>query len=289
MTKTQLIAEILTDLRQYDEAGLIDYRSLDLWITNQLKRFGNDIMVMTEKVIKVNNREAILPEDFWKLELAARCNKTSYCVKEGDVDEIVGSHYWTHRIENTYEWNNQANTHKKTDFKEIVEIEHYHNQSVEFRYEIEPTLLTLTRGYNRALCTDNCKNISSKTTKSQSHQINILNNKIQTNFNDSDIYVQYLSLPKNSEQELLIESSNGSLEDFIQYYCKRKVLESLLLNGDDNNVGQKLQLMKQLEDDAYSRAKTTIKFDSLGSDWHKKIQNRNRAVTLKYERLFPNK
>ena len=50
----------------------------------------------------------------------------------------------------------------------------------------------------------------------------------------------------------------------------------------------KLQLAKQDERELYGLARTEVKFSSLSKNWDKKIVQKNRRNTQKYENLFPN-
>jgi hypothetical protein len=94
MTRKQLIAEILTDLRQYDESGLIDYRSLNMWIKNELKRFGANITILTEKVLDVEGGKVELPEDFWTLHLAFKCKQEGWEGEHQEDRELVQDSQW---------------------------------------------------------------------------------------------------------------------------------------------------------------------------------------------------
>jgi hypothetical protein len=52
-TRKNLIAEVLSDLKQYNESGLIDDISLNRWVKNALLKFGGTIMPKLDKVIEV--------------------------------------------------------------------------------------------------------------------------------------------------------------------------------------------------------------------------------------------
>jgi hypothetical protein len=285
MTRKQLVAEILTDLRQYDESGLIDYRSLNMWIKNELKRFGANITVLTEKVLEVENGSVELPDDFWTLHLAVKCNPESHHFTSGCKDDLIDSRRWTQRIQNTYVWDNQSNSHTQTDYKEIIEKVYYNNAEVVFRYS-NPTILKLTKGFKKEFCSTGCKNMQRQFTHSAYHEINILGNKIQTNFKEGTIYIQYHALPTDDSGDIYIPDVR-SLQEYIIYYSKRRILESLWLNDDDANLVNKLQYVKQQEHEYLGLAMTQVKMESLG-DWDKRIKRKIVAETNRFERMFPN-
>lgn len=285
MKRKELIAEILSDLRQYDESGLIDYRSLNLWIKNELKRFGANITVKTEKFLDVENGEAELPEDFWNLHLAAKCTRDSHEFVKGSKQDVQDSQYWTQRIENTYIWDNLAGTHKKESYKEIIEKSYYNNTEVRTRY-VDPVILKLTKGLKKEYCAPGCKNLQASLTHSAPHEINIVGNKIQTNFKKGVIYIQYNALPSDEDGDLYIPDV-VNLQEYLMYFVKRKILEGIWMNDDDVNLVNKLQYIKQQEREYFGLAMTQVKFEGLGN-WSQRLKKRMVQDTNRFERMFPN-
>lgn len=285
MKRKELIAEILSDLRQYDESGLIDYRSVNLWIKNELKRFGANITVRTEKFLDVENGETELPEDFWNLHLAAKCTRDSHEFVNGSRQDVQDSQYWTQRIENTYVWDNLAGTHKKESYKEIIEKTYHNNTEIRTRYK-DPVILKLTKGLKKEYCAQGCKNLQSSLTHSAPHEINIVGNKIQTNFKRGVIYIQYNALPSDEDGDLYIPDV-VNLQEYLMYFVKRKILEGIWMNDDDVNLVNKLQYIKQQEREYFGLAMTQVKFEGLGN-WSQRLKKRMVQDTNRFERMFPN-
>jgi len=290
MTKKELVAEITSDFKQYDESGLIDYRSLDLWIKNAIKRFGNNVMVLTEKTVIVENGLAQLPDNFWKLVVAAKCDDGGYEVCGGKKEHVIMSHYWKMRTERSYEWDNNSESYTGHDFKEIKEKVYFDGGlSIDFYYR-NPTILRLTRGMKKEVCHSSCRNLSQALTNSASNEINILGNTIQANFTHGFIYLQYLGLPTDQEGELEVpETQHNSLQNYIMYHCKAKILENIVANEDDPGKGNLLQYFSSKEREYFSLAMTESKFSGLGTDWDIKLKNQMRQNTMKYELMFPTK
>lgn len=287
MNKKEFIAEITSDLKQYDESGLIDYRSLDLWIRNGIKRFGNNVMIPTDTVLKVENGRAKLPEGFWKLDLAVKCDPDGYKVETGDVKSVVMSHTFKTRIEQDYEWNNMSESYIGKNYKQITEKVFIDNNIVNFYYKA-PTVLRLTKGMKKENCTSTCANLQKSLTYSSPWEINILNNTIQTNFTKGYIYIQYLSFPVDENGDLIIpETQHNHLQEYLMYHCKSKILENLMGNGDETNLVNMYNLYSRKEREYFSLAMTEVKFESLGHDWDKKMRNKMRINTNKIENLFP--
>jgi len=281
-SRKAIIAEILTSMRQYDESGLIDYVSLNRWIKNELKRFGANIMQLTERVIHVRNGQADLPENFFSLDFAVKCEQDSYFVEEECREQINSSQEWKTRTETLYEWDNQSNSHKGVDYKCITEKVSVENCTATIRYK-SPQMLKLTKGIKREYCANACKNLY---VRQAPHEINIQMNKMQFNFKKGHIYMQYYGLPVDDDGDLWIPEMRN-LEEYLIAYCRMKILEDVYYNDEDVNVINKLQLAKQEVSSLYGMAQTQVKFEALSKDWDKKIKNKNRRETLKYENLFP--
>lgn len=285
MTRKELIAEVKTSLKQYTESNLIDDISLKLWLKNELKRFGTNIMVLNETVLQVENGISDLPENFWNLDFAVKCSPESYELEKGSLEEVYSaSSYWTQRIENTYSWDNQSGSHKKEAYKEVIEKKYFgNNTTVNFRYS-GLTLLKLTRGVKKDHLSTFCKSISNKI--NSPYEINILGNKVQTNFTKGFIYIRYNGLPVDEEGEIYIQDS-GHLFTYIVYYLQRRALEDIWLNGDDPDLVNKISYLTQKEKEYFPLAMTQLKFEGLG-DWHQKMKLKIRKETNKFERMFPN-
>lgn len=282
MTRKGLIAEITTKLKQYDESGLIDYKSLNRWIKNELKRFGSNLMVLTEKVLEVENGIATLPENFFSLDLAVKCSMDSYEIREEHRDVLQSSHFWTQRLETTYEWNNTSNSHVGKDYKCIREEVYYKGCPITLRYnDVQP--LKLVKGIKKESCSKKCKNFNFNNSP---YEINILRDKIQTNFSKGSIYIQYYGLPSDDEGDLEIPDI-VNLQEYLIAYCTRQILESLWFNDDDVNLVNKLNYIRQSEESLFTKAMTTVKFEALGKNWDKKIKRKIIAESNRYERMFP--
>lgn len=289
MTRKEFIAELATDLKQYDESNLIDYRSVKLWIRTKLKRFGNNIMISSDKVLKVENGRVKVPENFWQLYLAVKCEPKGYSIEEGTKESLIMSTVYKIRTESDVEWNNQVEGHVGKDYKSIIErVVTTGGDIVNYHYT-NSSILKLTKGMKKESCYKTCKNLQDKFTYSSPWEINIVNDYIQTNFKTGYIYIQYLSLPTDEDGDLIIpDTPNGHLLEYLMYHCKAKLMENLMGNGDDPNLINMFQIYSAKEREYLSLAMTETKFGGLSHDWDKKMKNNMRKDTLKYERMFPN-
>lgn len=289
MTRKEFIAELTTDLKQYDESGLIDYRSVKLWIKNSMKRFGNNIMIPSDIVLKVENGRAQVPENFWQLYLGVRCEPKGYSIVEGTQESLIMSTTYKIRTESDVEWNNQVEGYVGKDYKSIVERVVVTGGVVVDYYYHNPSILRITKGMKKESCYKTCKNLQDKFTHSAKWEINIVNETIQTNFKTGYIYIQYMAFPTDDNGEFIIpETQHGHLYNYLMYHCKARLFENLIGNGDETNIANMFQYYSAKEKEYLSLAMTETKFGGLTHDWDVKMKNKMRKDTLKYESMFPN-
>lgn len=285
-TITQLKAEIKTDFKSYEESGLIDDISLDLWIRNALQRFGGNIQTLQEKTIEVSNGQAKLPDNFYSLHLAVKCAPTKHEVICGEEDELQSVYQYRVRTEAQREWDNQSNQYKTESYKEVTEKIFFHNgkSEVDFHYR-HTNFLRLTKGFVKEKCHKSCVNLSKHLTYDSPYEINIQGDYVQANFNKGFIYIQYYGLQTNEEGDILIpDMSSSRVYEYLMYHCKRRILENIWQNGDEDNLQNKIQYMLQMERDAFSVAMTEAKFSTVsGYGWWKSIKKNNQLRTRIYE------
>ena len=283
MTRKQLVAEITTELKKYDESGLIDYISLNRWIKNELKIFGNNVMELTGTVLRVENGETILPENFFDLDFIVKCKPYAHKFEKGGKEHVQSSYFWTQRLEETYEWDNMSNSHRKTDFKMIEERVVLKDSIFKVRYN-NPILLKPVRGIKRDYLTKTCKNLR---VHDSPYEFNISGERLQFNFRDGDVYIQYYGIPLTEDGDFEIPDSRN-IQEYLIAYCKRKILEIVWQNDDDTNMINKLQYIKAEENSLKGLAFTEVKFNKLGDgNWAKRLQRNNNLYIEKFERMFP--
>lgn len=278
ITLKNIIAEVRTDLAQYEASGMLDEISMRNWAKRALKTFGNLVTTLNEKTVEVKNGRAKLPEDFYSLYAAAKCEPKRCEIIKGQESDLLDTFFYRIRTESLKTFDNQSNVIQEGEYKEVVEKIFLRGGSVEADlFFHKPRLLKLTRGIKKEQCHPACKNLSKELTYSSPWEINILGDYIQTNFKEGFIYLQFFGLEKDEEGEIIIpELSNDQLVEYLTYHLKRKALESVWIS-DDDSVQNKIQMMLQMENDAKLKAMSAAKIDSVsGYGWWDTIQKRNR-------------
>lgn len=293
MTRKNIVAEIGNSLKQYDEAGLLDYFSINSWIRNALLEFGGNIMEATEKTLKVENGKAKLPENYYSLALALKCDLHGYHPStKKKTKHLQSTNFYVERLNTPLYWDNHLGNVPCLEgdecnmvVEEVYFLDRTGNKNYAEAYYDNLIPLRLKSGYKKVKCEPGCPNLNFYESP---YEISIHGTEIHTNFEEGNIYIRYRGLPIDDQGDLLIpETQRNKLQEYIKYTCIRRTLENLLLNSDDPNIGQKYQLFKQLENDSYAAAKN----DSINEGmrgWKNAIRNKNRRENLKIERLYSN-
>lgn len=279
-----LIAQVKSDFSKYADAGLIDDTSLYRDITLGLKRFGNDIMQIHETVVEVKKGYAELPQSFFSLYGAWLCNPLGYVNSDqAKQDALINSTVYRERTIETKTWSEcDANCETITE-NVIRENLYYNGNNVQFLYN-NPQLLKLGKSFNRINCHSACRN---KIVRDNPNEIVILNYRLQANFNDGYIYMQYYGLPVDEEGNIDIpETPNGHLETFLEYFLKRRIAERLMANNDALGLQSLYQVYKQEENVSLRNASTELKMSKLKPSTFQKMKMLNKLESLQYETNF---
>ncbi len=293
MNRPQLIQEIISGgFEQYDQAGLIDYQSLNRWIRIELQRFGSNIMVGNETTLTVTNGKTKLPENFWKLDLALKVYLTKL-QGEGDEQDFLQSRlYYKERTEVEYEWTNNLDDdigfHKMVDFKCTTEDVYFPNYQIR-KYYGNGQYLRLTKGFNKDKVSKDCNNLSRKFTNSCEHQINIMGDYINTNFEEGYIYIQYSGLETDQEGELVIpECNHDRISEYLINYCRLRILKDIYYGDDDVNMVNKLNLLSQDTRDSLILAQRDAEWHG-AQGWKNAMKKKKAERMSKFEYMLPQK
>lgn len=287
MTETQLFAEIRNAYKSYDSEGLIDEISIRRWMKSELKRFGNNIMIYSDDIVKVREGKGKLPEDFWHLQSAKKYDPSHFECEEESRDILQNSHFWLQKIEEERTFVDGKEV--KVELKNCVHEEYYFHDARATLYYGNPQPLKLKKGFNRKAIEKDCANLPHKLKGINCHEINILGDYIQTDFREGFIYIRYKALPMNEEGEMYIpDTQHDRLKEYIMDYVKWRVAEDLWMNNDDPNLGNKIGYLKQKADDAFSLAMTEVKMSTLTQQTWQDIKEINQNRKRKIEIMFPN-
>lgn len=283
-----LIAEVKSDLSKYADASLLDEDSMYRDIILGMKRFGNDIMELHETMVEVKDGYATLPDNFYSLYLAALCSPRGFvptCDTEVEFHDLQSSHYYIERTKYTNKWNECDSCQTEELSENVIRENLYFKKKkvAEFYYD-QPQLLSLGKTFNKNNCHSKCRN---KLIKDNPNQIVIVKFRLQANFNEGDIYLQYYGLPLDENGDIDIpESKNGHVEEYLEYRVKRKAAERLIGNNDAVGLQSLYSIYKGEEQVALKNASNELKMKSITPQSMKRLKRLNRLESLQYESAF---
>lgn len=283
MTFTEFYNDrIVSGLQSYDSAGLIDEMSVYDWVVRALKRFGTLNSTLQEEILDIKSNQVNLPQNFIKLKMALKCTPHSYFVDKVE-DSVQESRWWIERHEKGSEWDECCN--ETITEKKVVEKLYHKGSSVTYYYN-NPTILKVVEGVKKKQCTSDCINL--KSTSEFSVSIMKGSKKLQTNFNTDKIFIQYYGYEIGDDDLIEIPDTNqGHLVDYLEYYCKSKIMENIIGNGDNTkNEVQMMQYYQAKELDMFSLAMTDAKASIFTKEAFNKVKRNNKLNRLSHEFAF---
>lgn len=278
-----IITEIEEEFKSYKDSGLLDKASLYRWALLAIKRFGQAVLDKTEKFIEIRDGIGNIPDNFHSLHYAIYCKPKGYSCNKCDEKVLQNSLMWKERTERKSEWNSCEPCCKEESETIITENVYLNDCEISFYYS-NPIPLRLSNHINREYCAKDCKNYGLKSP----YEISIKNLKLHTNFSDGTVYIQYYGIETNEDGTFEVpDSPRGDLAIFIETHLKRKIIETVLVNGDDKNLGNLLQYYTQQEALHRAAAVRDVRYMTLTPRSYAKLANMNRKNIKKYEVLLP--
>jgi hypothetical protein len=275
-----MIEEISSDLRKYDDAGLIDKNKVYKDIVFALKKFGNDVSELTEVVLEVNGGKALLPDNFFSMRAAYLCEPSHYKNNGVSNAALISSHFFIERTSRESSWNECNTCCEKNDIKVVKENLYFDGGNIEFSFK-NPVLLKLGKSIRKDTCHKSCLNFN----VSNPNEIIIVGDTIQANFDSGYIYLQYYGFPSDEDGNIDIpETPNGELEMYIEYFCKRRLAERLIGNNDAQGLSNLYQVFRQEEAMRLKKASHNLKMTKIRpKELYARMKRINKLESLSYE------
>lgn len=282
MTFQDFLAELKVSMRQYFENGLIDDITVERLVRQAVRRFGENVTVLQEAVIDIENGRGQLPESFFSLYMAIKCDRDRIEVSEEDKPILVNSFFWTNVQLKGREWNLCTGEESKNEVEEFtIKEETYINGCKVNKCYKNPQRLRLTKSVKKTLCDRDCYK---EFREGSPYEINIIGNTIYTNFDEGEIYLQYKGFDEDEEGFIIIpDTPRGELFNYVNYYVKRNLLEEIMMNGEDVNVANMLKYFMQMEQQAVALAFADVGFMNLTPRSLYKLKGRGVHTLKRYD------
>lgn len=288
MNVEELIVELKASLKLQERRGLIDDVSIYRWVEIALKKFGGDLTVPKDVILDVKKKQADVPNDYYDLILAYKCEFAGYEIPEGEkiIPELQNTFAWKERTERSYRWCSCDECCKDETEKTI--IEKFYINTREHRHEVRchyrrPVPLHLSKPMEKDLCLKVERDMFDKESP---YEINIVGGVLYANF-DGPVYFKYKALPFDNKSEIEIpDTPLGGLADYVENYVKMRLFEELMFRGEPN-ASQMYQTYLQLEPIKYRAVRTELKMANLRlEDYYKPLRRRRDDLAI-YQIITP--
>lgn len=283
MTISNILADVTSDLKMYDEMGLIDDISLSIFLLNELKGFGGNIMDIYPHVIEIKGGQGKLPDNFFSLLKAVKTHPKGCQPEEGcNEGELINSYFYRVRKEASEIWDNGS---KKLEgcYKTVTENTYFFNKDLKTTFFYGNNIpLKLVKGFDKSKIDLKCENVY---VKESPYEINIINNTIQTNFKKGFICIWYqgLQIDETTDEVIIPNDPNAHIYKYLVAAAKAKIFELVWANDDDTNVQNKLQFYKAEAQQEKIAALAQVRFDSItGDNWNEGLIARKDKRFRKY-------
>lgn len=250
-TFDQLLDEVATDFRAYNNEGMIEPGQLIKVAQRVSYDLGLRIHSTKEKIIEIEHSKTKLPDDFYVLNYAMLCGSyrvetpvmqgrhTENVILNGSLCKKCGNYDATCECESTYTV--ECNTGEKI-FVQVVEKR---NKEVRVYEQFERIHISTDTGRQDAL----------------TEGINgpklgyIKNGFIYTNIQHGKLFISYQGALEDDKGNLLVVD-HPMINEYYEYAIKQRILENLYIEGEE--VAQKLQLMESKLKQARNYALTIV-------------------------------
>lgn len=284
MRINNFIADFKAENDIYVAQGLIDDISLYKWVSDALKPFGMNIMVLQDAVVEVKGKKGILPENFYSLYAGWWCEPKGYYTTCKNKSELQKSLIWTERVEHSRKWDSCNMCCSTNEEKVITERFFIDDEQVEFYYK-NPRPIKIGNLLSQNWCASDCKN---KIVKSSPYEVVINSNTVYTNFEEGSLYIQYYGMELDEDGMMIIpDGAMGEIAKYVDIYLNKKLIEKIVKNKEDDNSITLFKYYVDLERDQRFRAVSASKFERLTPGSFMKLKEKNRVSMLQHELKFP--
>lgn len=274
-TFDQLLAEVATDFRNYNNENLIEPAELLKVAQRVSYDLGLRIYGTKEKVLEIEKSKTRLPDDFYVLNYAYLCGKytvtqpilagreTENLLLKADLCKKCGQPDPNCTCESTYAV--ECKTGEKV-FVQVVEKRKYETRTYD---TFEPVRIATSTGKIDA-------------TNDSDKAAYIKNGFIYTNIQQGSLFISYQGSLQDDEGNLLV-LDHPMINEYYEYAIKSRILENLFINGED--VAQRMQLIEGKLRAARNNALSIVNTPDF-SEMYKLWQTNRKAQYGRYYDMF---
>jgi len=260
-----LLALIAEEMKSYLDSNALDRLVWPIYLSNCLERLGRGSYKIVPAIISIENFEARLPDDFYKIREAWSCNDCSSSYQHPSAVYEQFSSCST-RLDTPDMYCEKCRECQSPD---IINVIYKTTNTVAYSFQ-QSHLLKPGNINARNHCGDYCLNANA----SGPDTFDIRDNKFVVNFREGTVYLLYYSKELDCDGYEYIPD-NLRIQDYIEAYIKAKMFEQLSNQVTDetyNQIQQKADRYRQQADEAFQIARVETRLET-AYDKHRKIIN----------------
>lgn len=248
----EFLSEIRGSMEQYDSAGLIDKMTVHNLVIDGLNTFGVLPTIRTEAIINIKNNSGKLPATFKSLYSAVKCEPYKCTIEEDQAENILQDFYFfkVRELKNE-DWNfcNPCDI-EETETCVVEKVYLHNNIRANFYYNnVKPIKLKLATHVKRTKCDKDCINFN---TNDALDEISIQNKTLYTNFKEGKVFMIFNGYEEDEDGFIDIpETEEGNLMKYLVAYVKKRIIERIMTNSDNNTNEQFLYSIYDRDENLY--------------------------------------
>lgn len=277
-----IFAIVQEELKSYFDTGAVDSLMFPIYLNKCLDKLGKGSYNLVEEMLYIEDYSARLPDNFYAVREAWLCadiagnpyrTPNSFYSQAASTDTIQVSPVISggspcQNVECV-----DPNCNGTECMPELIQAVYKTNNEINISYR-KMYLLKPGNIAVKAKCTLDCKNFGS----SAADSFDIRDNKFVTNFRCGTVYLIFYATDYDSTANQLIPD-NDTIKEYIEYYIKYKVFETLSNQVTDetfNQLREKMTYYERQSDEAFILASSEMKKQTAYQKQNRIKQNLNR-------------
>lgn len=267
----KLFSKVKEELKSYFDTGVVDDILFPMYTEECLQRLGRVTYKVTENILRLNDFQAKLPEDFEAVRELWLCSSINQSY------ELPGAHYElkTFKVCSDYsDYDRCKDLCAPDEIKVMYKTKATLIQSFKVHHLLKPGNIHARDSFHQ-----DCLNIYSHSNDT----FDIRDNKIITNFREGCLYLVYYKIERDEDENQMIPD-NIRVKTYIEAYLKYKCFEIISNQVTDETYKQieaKCLRYERAAIDAYANASVEMKKQNIYQVIDSISRNRGRFDKFK--------
>lgn len=270
ISPVSLYALVKEEFKSYFDTGAIDDTLFPIYTNKCLDKLGRGSYKINQAVLKIEDYQSRLPDDFYAVREAWLCTdvSSSYQLPGSQYQQVESC---STRLDSPDVYCDKCNECAMPDIIKAI----YKTTFTAFAHFQKQYLLKPGTIWSKGKCSEDCANFYSHGPES----FDLHDNKFTVSFREGTVYILYYSKELDCEGYELIPD-NFRIREFIELFLKAKIYEQLVNQTTDEGMlkflDSQYQKYQAKSDEAYIIAQIETKKETIYEKYRqiKRVQHR---------------